>query len=251
MIKPSHLPILAAASLLPAHAATILGSWNFDSAGTGYAAANGSTVNVTSGHLAVSNTAISRVSFSFDEVTLSNIGDYVEISYRIQFTTAAWNGTSGQFRDLDTVIWERSADAGYGGWLSTGAGNRSRINELTDVDATGVPGGRTQLTPGNSLNIGNSQTPWRDIALRVEMTSGGVTISYSGDDSAEAPVGPMAFEDTGTLLTTFDAFEVTGAGGNGMNFRLDDVVVTTNVPEPGVALLGGLGLLGLMRRRRS
>src|SRR5690606_30744077 len=99
--------------------------------------------------------------------------------------------------------------------------------------------------------LGNSQTPWRDITFRIEKTADGVTLTYIGENNDESTVGPMTIEDTTAPFLTFDSLEITGAGGNGMNFRLDDVVITTNVPEPGVALLGCVGLLGLLHRRRS
>ncbi len=51
----------------------------------------------------------------------------------------------------------------------------------------------------------------------------------------------------GKFITSIQATEVSGGGWMGY----DDVTIVTSVPEPACALLGGLGLLGLLRRRRD
>jgi hypothetical protein len=65
----------------------------------------------------------------------------------------------------------------------------------------------------------------------------------------------VAFYVDNTLAQTFTLGQMTAADGyltfHGYNTRgvFDNVVVQT-IPEPGAALLGGLGLLALLRRRR-
>ena len=63
--------------------------------------------------------------------------------------------------------------------------------------------------------------------------------------------GPLDF--TFTRDATANGFTSTTSqlfvgGGNGLVF--DNISVTAPIPEPSIALLGGLGVLGLLRRRR-
>ena len=76
--------------------------------------------------------------------------------------------------------------------------------------------------------------------LALTATAGGVG---TGDISLGSAVG-------GTLTGDINAFGVFVEHGNGGDHaRIDDFVVTA-IPEPSISLLGALGLLGLLRRRR-
>jgi hypothetical protein len=90
----------------------------------------------------------------------------------------------------------------------------------------------------------------------------GAAISISGWDLMEFsfdPTSGVTLKQNGTLvaswsnynnLTKVDTFSFSVL--DGAPFLMYDVTVNaTLVPEPGTALLGGLGLLALLRRRRS
>lgn len=103
-------------------------------------------------------------------------------------------------------------------------------------------------------------------------------ISSSSSTAEATLVNDFNFGDTVTVALSFDLADGTGSltvngetisgsasgAGQSMNalglrqsdssnnetVTVDNLVVTTNVPEPSTALLGGLALLGLLRRRR-
>lgn len=81
---------------------------------------------------------------------------------------------------------------------------------------------------------------WRDVSGNINHNTANQELSY-----------------TVTNVAWFGAsnkfrFEGKNAGGGGVHYSyIDNVVITSDaVPEPSVALLGGLGLVGLLRRRR-
>ena len=115
------------------------------------------------------------------------------------------------------------------------------------------------LTAGGGMQLFNVGT----VVGPTLVTSSGIvdlTFTFSGADgtgSAFAGNGSSVsiFDGTNTWSTVLGgnlssetiAFSNYADGGRGM---LDNISVTT-IPEPGAALLGGLGMLALLRRRRA
>ncbi|OYV04763.1 MAG: hypothetical protein CFE26_15145, partial [Verrucomicrobiales bacterium VVV1] len=60
----------------------------------------------------------------------------------------------------------------------------------------------------------------------------------------------LSYTDTSGLVTEFDHLALGFGSAWGGTKYIDDVRVTI-VPEPSAALLGGLGMLALLRRRRN
>lgn len=105
-----------------------------------------------------------------------------------------------------------------------------------------------------------------DSTTSFDNTGSGDYVSYSPDDASASDSGTIRSADIGDYesvgAATFDVnfaglqtTNVTGLGGLQQAFTVSglsgDVTVTFNyVPEPSAALLGGLGMLALLRRRR-
>ncbi len=114
-------------------------------------------------------------------------------------------------------------------------------------------------------NSGNSNTFWTNPAYSALATgsastgnnvddtfyTASITLDYTAADSmtVSSSFGSVTRTDTVTTpITTFDAFSVFADGNNGA-LTIDDVLVTV-VPEPSSILLGVIGSLCLLRRRR-
>lgn len=132
----------------------------------------------------------------------------------------------------------RNGQTGHGGVLETLFSGIAGANGIT-MSVSGLTVGREYLyqaywegVPGQTLVVtieGDSISNVADAAL-------GVLISYQ-------------FTATDTILNIFmDRDDATGGDPNNW---LSGYSLQTTVPEPSAALLGGLGLLALLRRRRS
>lgn len=95
----------------------------------------------------------------------------------------------------------------------------------------------------SSQNIGTVALGTIPLVVVIDMTAINGTTGPLGWGAAGA------LSDTVTSLR-FDMFE--NVGNNGRQFTISSVVLgNAVVPEPSSALLGGLGLLALLRRRRA
>lgn len=87
----------------------------------------------------------------------------------------------------------------------------------------------------------------------IGFTDNGFTIQLESTGTSTYALGIGAFNQTGTFgngVTAIDnirVFNSNAGGGGGFNLFANNITV---VPEPAVAMLGSLGLLGLLRRRK-
>jgi hypothetical protein len=106
---------------------------------------------------------------------------------------------------------------------------------------------------GNAADTSNAANPFNGLQIwfRIETTADGGGLAFFGS-TLNFPANGAGVGDSlsvpGSSLTTFHAGlseELTASYNAGTN-----TVVIGVVPEPSALLLGGLGLIGLLRRRR-
>jgi MYXO-CTERM domain-containing protein len=164
-------------------------------------------------------------------LTLDNVGDTLSPgnSPGIQTFTPDqnWNSFSYDWEVKDFTGTTAGTDfdrISVTGALSLAGGSGSYILNLFSLTALD--------TAGDVANFSEIDRSWT-----VLTTGTGIT----GFDAANWTINPGAFNNNETGSFSLGL----GAGGN------DLVLIYTPVPEPAAALLGGLGLLALLRRRRE
>ena len=91
------------------------------------------------------------------------------------------------------------------------------------------------------------------LAVTGNLNIGSATVDFAPLNSSLTG-SPYIFATYGSLIGSQFASVVDLPGGYTIDYAYDNGTTTTNialVPEPTVALLAGLGLLGLLRRRRA
>ncbi len=92
---------------------------------------------------------------------------------------------------------------------------------------------------------------WQHILWEIDLTSDTYDMFWSvGDDPLELLAGGLEFRSgTQDFLDRFTYVHFSGLEADAVSF-LDNVTIQV-IPEPGTALILGLGVAGLVRRRRS
>lgn len=186
------------------------------------------------------------------------VGDRITFTGTVNLSGIA-GGASGatsgnQFR---IGLFNTNSSPDNNGWLgyilSTGSGTTQGSLRERDNPNTALYTSTTGATTIASLTAPNANTfnglynfsfSLNRISTGMEITSSFVRQSNSLDYAPRS----TAFLDTTISTFTFDRIGFTAGGG----LDLDQVVVSnlSIIPEPSAALLGGLGMLLLLRRRR-
>ncbi len=98
----------------------------------------------------------------------------------------------------------------------------------------------------SSPNVAVAHGRTNGTSADYDFSSGGWTSIYTGQSGTQS--GLQVFDLNGASAR-YIGIEIIDNGGDATRVGFQEVAVTA-VPEPVVALLGGLGFLGLLRRRR-
>ena len=279
MKLPSKTPILASllATALPAMAASVIHSWDFegdylDNVGSAHASVTASTtVSSITGHDGGSAVFIGASASTNGNTTVNT-----PISPTITTPIAGFSIT----------FWVKMADDG----LTDVTGNRGFFDfsaNGTDSGYQGLYQGATNklnFRIDNGANTNNvvflsasgvtlEDNSWHHIAMTFNpgQSSGGLLVYLDGVSVADGNAGNTTGFNSGDINALGDAdgskaylgaFNLNGtASPKGLNGGLDDFqiwdgvlsaseVAALAIPEPSTAILGLLGALGLIRRRR-
>ena len=218
-------------------------------------AANGVATEVSdnsaSGTLWLTGSTLASVSLEHSFTENAGVGGYTSISFTVDPITASL-GTSGNWAAITLGAGDNSS---YG---SSGTGARGQF--ITNAGAHfGIlfrDNGGYQVFNGSSAVASGTYdaTPTVGTTHAVEVRITGLVDGNAWDGSGDSQID--VYVDGG--LTPFFTYTKTGGYTDnfitlesfGGNSQFDDFQIAV-VPEPSVALLGGLGLFGWMRHRRA
>ena len=229
------------------------------------------TGGLGSGNALFGDTSVSvnRTLARFDAVTLANAGDWIEVSLDFRFDgtlsvdrftpAIGLYSTNGTSSDI-------SNDQGYAASVSSAAdsaGDPDTVYENTlgredetlnnDPDPThGILAGSdvSSLFEDNTDDVLQSGENY-DITFRITRTaSSEAFLEYTLNGALAEGGAQLSFSATDTDASPFFGFDQFGLRNRNNDFAIDNVIITTNIPEPASLALLGLGVTALVGRRR-
>lgn len=234
MKKTFSIVAIAFASLMGlSQAATIVQTQSFSFVPNGNQVLTFNSFNTNSGTFTLQSVTIS--------ITLNKVGGSLQVD-----NDSATGGTI----DLSHQVVGSLSN-------SLGGGSLTRAN-FTIIGSSGsltasstLPGQTIGATTGDATDAFNNTADVDFLAFNPGNTS-------ASDSGAVRTDSISLYEGTGTFTNTLSASQLTSATGLGglqqaftvSNVSGDVTITYTYIPEPSTALLGALGVLGLLRRRR-
>lgn len=190
-------------------------------------------------------------------ISLATQGDYLDLKFDFRFLSTPGSSNSGLtfgfYNSNGSVITADGAaaqDNDFGFRADFGTGANSSISIFKEQNTTSSAGGAGTGTDGLSValepgftNVQINDTGKHSARMLLTKSAAGLDILVQYDGATVA---------TGTSTAPYLVFdEILFSQGSGTDFNIDNVDVSSNVPEPSSVLLaaGALSLLGLRRRR--
>lgn len=260
--QKSALASLAAFVALNASAdgALVTGTWVKASGAAGVALTNTTTASPTWGDGTTDNADASSIYSPISTITLANPGDKVVLSGSAQMFGIS-PGTAGSIFRFG--LFNVNGSANTNGWLgyfvqsasSGGTGSLQERNTGNTTSFTSATSGTTSLqtlpaatsaltSAVYNISFTLERNALNGLVITTSLVRTSDSLQFAGASFTDTTVNAGAF--------TFDRVGFQGTTDlNADRIQMNNVDVTfTSVPEPSAALLGGLGVLALLRRRR-
>ena len=171
---------------------------------------------------------------TFAPVTLG-VGDQLELSYQLRYEGSPNSSNNGLRLTLGDV-------AGSGFTAAFGTGTSSDFTIFNGANFPALNGGN--LGPGSpDVSLGDGDVATVTFLATGTATGSDLTVSLESN-------GVLASGTASNAASTFSQF-VIGNGAPTQDLLIDNVLVTTSVPEPASLALLGLGGVALLRRRSA
>lgn len=235
------LSAIALASAMVSPAAT-LADWNF----TGAEGPNANT-QIPAGNTVVAST------FATTSVPGVVIGNITSGTSGIYTSRLSWSNGLWASNEINLQNWDYTGTAGTSGTSgATGDGIQDSWLQFSLADS----GGGQVTIDGISMSAWRNGTGAAEFLRWDYSLDNGTTWQQFGSTVTQNEAADSTFRTsnyTGSVSGTSILLRFAPTGGTG-NIHINDIQVTGGivpVPEPSVVLLGGLGVLALLRRRRA